>query len=91
MNKRNGGSNSLNIQRYQVGDYSEGDTGITLSLMVRKAPVTTTDFPPTQYIENVGVRPDVSIDYMTRDNLVNSGRAFMQAFTDVIVQQIGRQ
>jgi hypothetical protein len=86
-----GGSNSLNIQRYQVGDYSEGDTGITLSLMVRKAPVITTDFPPTQYIENVGVRPDVSIDYMTRDNLVNSGRAFAQAFTDVIVQQIGRQ
>jgi hypothetical protein len=37
------------------------------------------------------VRPDVAIDYMTRDNLVNAGRAFVQAFTDVIVQQIGRQ
>jgi Peptidase family S41/PDZ domain len=86
-----GGSNGLTISRYQVGDYSEGDTGITLSLMVRKAPVITTDFPPTQYIENVGVRPDVTIDYMTRDNLVNSGRVFVQAFTDVIVQQIGRQ
>jgi hypothetical protein len=83
-----GGSNSLNIQRFQVGDYSEGDTGITLSLMVRKAPVITPDFPPTQYIENVGVRPDVAIDYMTRDNLVNAGRAFVQAFTDVIVKQI---
>jgi hypothetical protein len=35
--------------------------------------------------------PDVSIDYMTRDNLVNSGRAFVQAFTDVIAQQIGSQ
>ena len=86
-----GGSNSLNIQRFQVGDYSEGDTGITLSLMVRKAPVITPDFPPTQYIENVGVRPDVAIDYMTRDNLVNAGRTFVQAFTDVIVQQIGQQ
>jgi hypothetical protein len=84
-----GGSNSLNISRFQVGDYSEGDTGITLSLMVRKAPVTTPDFPPTQYIENVGVRPDVPIDYMTRDNLINGGRAFVQAFTAVIVQQIG--
>jgi hypothetical protein len=83
-----GGSNSLNIQRFQVGDYSEGDTGITLSLMVRKAPVITPDFPPTQYIENVGVRPDVAIDYMTRDNLVNAGRTFVQAFTDVIVKQI---
>jgi hypothetical protein len=86
-----GGSNSLNIQRYQVGDYSEGDTGITLALMVRKAPVITPDFPPTRYIENVGVRPDVTLDYMTRDNLVNSGRGFVQAFTDVIVHQIGSQ
>jgi hypothetical protein len=86
-----GGSNSLTIQRYQVGDYSEGDTGMTLSLMVRKAPVITPDFPPTQYIENVGVRPDVAIDYMTRDNLLNGGRAFVQAFTGVIVQQIGAQ
>jgi hypothetical protein len=86
-----GGSNSLNIQRYQVGDYSEGDTGITLALMVRKVPVITPDFPPTRYIENVGVRPEVTIDYMTRDNLVNSGRAFVQGFTDVIVQQIGSQ
>jgi hypothetical protein len=30
-------------------------------------------------------------DYITRDNLVNSGRAFVQAFTDVIAQQIGSQ
>jgi hypothetical protein len=83
-----GGNNSLNIQRYQVGDYSEGDTGITLALMVRKAPVITADYPPTQYIENVGVRPDVAIDYMTRDNLMNAGRPFVEAFTSVIVQQI---
>jgi len=83
-----GGNNSLNIQRFQVGDYSEGDTGITLALMVRKAPVITPDYPPTQYIENVGVRPDVVIDYMTRDNLMNAGRPFVQAFTDVILQLI---
>ena len=63
-------------------------TGVTLSLMVRKAPVITTDMPPSAYIENVGVRPDVTLDYMTRDNLVNAGRAFVQAFTDAIVQQI---
>ena len=88
-----GGSNShtLGNDRWQAGDYSEGDTGITLSLMVRKAPIITPDFPPTQYIENVGVRPDVAIDYMTLDNLVNSGRPFVQAFTDVIVKQIGGQ
>ena len=82
-----GGSNSLNTSRFQV-PYSEGDTGVTLALMVRKAPVATADYPLSAYIENVGVRPDVEIDYMTRDNLVNAGRSFLQAFTDIIVQQI---
>jgi len=83
-----GGSNSHGTQRYQVGAYSEGDTGITLALMVRKAAIITNDYPASPYIENVGVRPDVQIDYMTRDNLLNAGRPFVQAFTDVIVKQI---
>ena len=36
---------------------------------------------------DVVVMLDVTSDYMTLDNLVNSGRAFVQAFTDVIVQR----
>jgi hypothetical protein len=84
-----GGSNSVSTSRYQV-PYSESDTGVTLALMVRKAPIATVDYPLTSYIENVGVRPDVEIDYMTRDNLINAGRPFVQAFTDTIVQQIQR-
>jgi C-terminal processing protease CtpA/Prc len=83
-----GGNNSHTIQRYQVGDYSEGEPGLTLALMVRQSPVITSDFPPTPYIENVGVRPDIELDYMTRDNLLNSGKTFAQAFTDIPVQQI---
>ncbi len=83
-----GGSNSLNTDRWQVGAYSEGDTGVTLSLMVRKDPVTTPEFPPTRYIENVGVRPDIQIDYMTLDNLLNGGKTFMSAVTDAVVKTI---
>ena len=83
-----GGSNSLNISRYQVGAYSEGDTGVTLSLMVRAKPVVSADFATTAYIENVGVRPDIAVDYMTKDNLLNGGRTFVQTFTDAIVKQI---
>ena len=30
--------------------------------------VQTPDFPPAPYIENIGVRPDIAMDYMTRDN-----------------------
>jgi C-terminal processing protease CtpA/Prc len=53
-----GGSNSVSTSRYQV-PYSESDTGVTLALMVRKAPIATADYPLTSYTENVGVRPDV--------------------------------
>jgi hypothetical protein len=83
-----GGSNSLSTERWQVGVWSEGDTGVTLSLMVRKDPVATPEFPVTRYIENVGVRPDVELDLMTNDNLLNQGRPFADAFTGVIVKQI---
>jgi C-terminal processing protease CtpA/Prc len=83
-----GGSNSLNIARFQVGAYSEGDTGVTLSLMVRAQPIVTDDFGTTAYVENVGVRPDIPVDYMTLDNLLSGGKAFVQAFTDAIVKQI---
>ena len=39
----------------------------------------------TEYIENVGVRPDIPVDYMTVDNLTNRGKAFVDAFTAAIL------
>lgn len=83
-----GGSNSLNISRFQVGAYSEGDTGVTLSLMVRAKPINTDEYGPTAYIENAGVRPDIQVDYMTADNLSTGGKAFVQSITDAMVKQI---
>lgn len=64
-----------------VGIYSEGFTYVTRSLIVRPQPVVTPDYPTTSYIENVGVRPDTVMDYMTTDNLINKGAAFVDAFT----------
>ena len=43
------------------------------------------DFPPSPYIENIGVQPDIVVDYMTRDNLVTGGVPFIQAFTSAAV------
>jgi C-terminal processing protease CtpA/Prc len=63
------------------GVYSEGYTTLTRSLVVRAYPVVTPDFPTTGYIENVGVRADIPADYMTADNLLNRGDAFVKAFT----------
>ncbi len=68
--------------------YSEGTAGVTFGLMVRPLPVATTEFPTTQYIENVGVRPDLELDYMTRENLLTRGRPFVEAFTAKIIEEI---
>ena len=63
------------------GFYSESFASVTLSQLVRTQHVLTPDFPITDYIENVGVRPDITLDYMTEDNLTNRGKTFLDAFT----------
>ncbi|MBI5282830.1 MAG: PDZ domain-containing protein [Candidatus Solibacter usitatus] len=68
--------------------YSEASTRVTRSLMNRKHPTVTPDYPAAPYIENIGVRPDVELDYMTRDNLMNGGRPFVEAFTRIAVDHI---
>ena len=68
--------------------YSEGVSTVTQSLTTRRMPIVTTDFPTAPYIENIGVRPEIPYDYMTKENLVNSGRAFVQAFTQAMVDHV---
>ena len=77
-----------NVNDYTVTTYSEGQASVTESLMSRKNPVTVDGFPTAPYVENIGVRPDVFQDYMTRDNLTTKGAPFVQAFTDAIVALI---
>jgi hypothetical protein len=64
--------------------FTESFFRITVSLMNRGHIVTTPDFPPAPYIENIGVRPDIPVDYMTRANLMNGGAAFVQAFIQAV-------
>ena len=65
--------------------YTESIFRITVSLMNRGHLIPTPDFPPAPYIENIGVRPDIVVDYMTRANLMSGGAPFVQAFTQAIV------
>ena len=65
--------------------YTESIARVTASLMHRGRNIITSDFPPAPYIENIGVRPDILVDYMTRTNLMTSGAPFVQAFTQAIV------
>jgi hypothetical protein len=59
---------------------------LTRSLAVRPQPVVVANYPTASYIENIGVQPDTLVDYMTLDNLLNRGAAFVQAFTNVAVK-----
>jgi hypothetical protein len=37
------------------------------------------------------VRPEVEIDYMTKDNLLKGGRGFVDAFTKAMIDEIKKQ
>src|SRR5581483_9667800 len=77
-----------NVVDWEAGSYSLGITSVTESLMIRKNPVVTSDFPPAPYVENIGVRPDIENDYMTAANLSQNGKPFVDAFVSAIVNAI---
>ncbi|MDQ2946735.1 MAG: S41 family peptidase [Acidobacteriota bacterium] len=79
-----GGTNTT----FDSGAYSEGATGMTLGLMNRPTAIAVDGFPTTTHIENVGVRPDIEVDYMTKDNLLQRGKPFVDAFTAAMVNLI---
>src|SRR5262249_1513675 len=56
-----------------AGSYAAGDTGMTLALQVRNFAASETGYPYTEYIENVGVWPEIPDDYMTKENLLQNG------------------
>src|SRR5215467_3882691 len=74
-----------NVEAWEAGSYSLGVSTVTESLMNRGHDIITSDYPPAPYVENIGVRPDVQIDYMTYDNLQRSGQGFVDAFVKAIV------
>ena len=80
-----------NVVRWQVGSYSQGFTTLTMSLMNRKDLVITPDYPAAPYVENIGVRPDVTIDYMTRENLIQNGKPFVDAAVEAMLAEIQKK
>ena len=79
-----GGVESL----WMAGIHSEGTASITVALMNRGETISVPGYPATQYIENVGVQPDIEADYMTRANLMNGGRPYVDAFVNAMVEHI---
>ena len=68
--------------------YSEASFTNTNTLVVRNAPASAPDLPSAPYVENIGTIPDIELDYMTRDNLINRGRTFVDQVTQIMLTQI---
>ncbi len=79
------GGNNTN---YDAGSYSEGIAGMTLALQTRKEKHLNGDYPYTDLIENTGVWPDLPDDYMTKDNLLQSGAPFLHNVLQHMATQI---
>lgn len=77
-------------QEYPVGFYAEGAVSLSFSLGTRAHTWQAPGLPPADYIENIGVQPDIELDYMTRRNLMTGGQDFVDGFTQAIVDQIRR-
>jgi len=70
--------------------YGEGTIRYTNGLTVRNSTVSAPGLPSAPYIENFGVIPDIPLDSMTRENLLNGFRPFVEGFTAIMVDQIRR-
>ncbi|MFN7924668.1 MAG: S41 family peptidase [Bryobacteraceae bacterium] len=76
------------VIQFDTTSFSEIIGGVTVTLMNRKDPIVTSEYPTAPYVENIGVRPDAYYDYMTKANLTDRGAAFVTHFTQVLVQSI---
>ena len=84
--RTSGGGGS--VSAWPAGYYSEAIATNTNSLVIRNHPIVTAEYPAAPLVENIGVRPDITLDYMTRDNLINHGAAFVTQITSTLLNQI---
>jgi C-terminal processing protease CtpA/Prc len=84
--RTSGGGGS--VSSYYAGFYSEGTASNTNSLVVRKQPIVTDEYPTAPFVENIGARPDIKLDYMKRENLMDGGQTFVSEFTRIMLDQI---
>jgi len=71
-----------------AGIYSESELSLTVTLAVRNRHIVSGDLPTAPYIENIGVRPDVPLNYMTEENLHNKGKPFLDRLLEIAAEKI---
>ena len=79
------------VSAWPAGFYAEMIASNTNTLVTRKEFRTIPGYPASRYIENVGAHADIQLDAMTAENLLTTGRPFVQGFTRAIVNHIRGQ
>jgi hypothetical protein len=79
-----------NVVGWEAGSYSLGSITVTQSLMNRKNPISRVDYATAPYVENIGVHPEILVDYMTKENLMQNGKPFVDAFVAAMVDYLQR-
>lgn len=74
-----------------LGFYAEASVALSYSLGTRAREYQHPGLPPTAYLENAGVHPDVELDLMTRQNLAENGRPFVSQLVSIAVDYLRRQ
>lgn len=72
-----------NVNSFTATGITEATVAITRSLIIRESAVPS-PFGPTRFIENVGVTPDVTLDIMTRENLLSGGETFVNGWLNEV-------
>jgi hypothetical protein len=76
-----------NVNDYFSTGATETSLRVTRSLIIRERAVPS-PYGPTRFIENVGVQPDVKLDLMTRENLLNGGRTFVEGWIEEVKKML---
>jgi C-terminal processing protease CtpA/Prc len=84
--RTSGGGGS--VSGWPTGFYSESISNNTNSLVVRKSAIKTAEYPAAPYVENIGARPDIPLDFMTTENLLTGGRTYVNQFTQILLHAI---
>jgi hypothetical protein len=76
------------VDHAPAGIYSETAAGLARSIMIRKQNISSAEYPAMPYVENIGVRPDKTADYMTVDNLLQNGAPFVSGVLSAMGEHI---
>jgi C-terminal processing protease CtpA/Prc len=79
------------ISGWPAGFFAEATSTNTNSLVVRRQDIVSPDMPTAPFIENIGVIPDIELDFMTRENLLTRGGPFVAALTRIMNEEIAKR